>query len=163
MKKIIKKLTGSKLYILAAVVVVAVIAVATTMSSQYNVSQADVLRSSAQSSGTIYIYKNKYVSAVVSPVSSVIISKVTSRIGTSRITSKVASVITSPVASAVTLSKNATKYINVSKVPKLTASILKSVAKADYIKNRAKYTLTNAKKMQIIKAYQKKYPKAFKI
>ncbi|MBT3864552.1 hypothetical protein HOE67_02760 [Candidatus Peregrinibacteria bacterium] len=73
-------------------------------------------RKPALNYSAIYLYKDKVVSAVTTPVTSavpsVVVSKVTSSGGTSKVASVVVSAVTTPVASAVAVDKRTASKVN---------------------------------------------------
>ncbi len=95
-----------------------------------------------------FLHKGKIVSLVTSPVSSVVVSNVTSPAATS----KVPSVVTSPVASAVLVPPN----INTGgdKPPTLTNSFLESAAKEEFKKNPSKFVLPVSEKKRILEMFK---------
>lgn len=97
----------------------------------------------------LYMYKDKIVSAVTtpvtSPVPSVVVSDVTSPAGTSSVASVVVSAVTSPVASAVPVERAKGATVDAKKLKTLTASILRSIEREDYKNNKAKYELASIK------------------
>lgn len=100
---------------------------------------------------------NEVVSGLASPVTSVLVSDVTSSVrasdGTvSQLASRVASPVTSPVASAVRYTgEHPCKNLKI-----LTAARLKAFAKSDFKKNPAKYTLSKKERQRVIDLYNKK-------
>lgn len=92
------------------------------------------------------------VTAVVSSVPSVIVSKVTSQGGVSN----VPSVVVTPVASAVPVPASMTAGVDVSKLPTMTKDVLASAAKREFTANPARFTLTNAQKTNLLNAYKLK-------
>jgi hypothetical protein len=107
----------------------------------------------------------RIVSGVASPVSTVIVSNVTSNTGTSR----VASVLTTPVASAVLFAANSTaqsvlnlrNQVNLSALKSLTERELEKLAWEDFESNPEKYTITEKEKAQLISLYRKSHPEQF--
>ena len=92
-------------------------------------------------------------SVVVSDVPSIVVSEVPSTV-VSDVTSAVGSAVGSAVASGVPLPYNQAKRINVKKLPKLTAKILKDFAAKDFVKNPAKYKLSKAEREKVLKLYE---------
>ncbi len=119
----------------------------------------------------IYLYKNRFVTLVVSPVTSVetsevtsdVVSDVTSTVGSSKVTSKVsskvssevASTVTTPVASAVAVAADIAEKAKTKNIKALTKTILESAAKADFKVNPSKYVLTSVQVKQILDLYEK--------
>lgn len=99
----------------------------------------------------LYFDRGKIVSAVTSPVTSVVESDVTSEGGVSR----VPSAVTSPVASAVALQPKDAAKVDAKKLPKLTEDLLEKIAQEDYKKNPARFTLSDKEKQKIIELYKK--------
>jgi hypothetical protein len=93
--------------------------------------------------GVYYSLNGKPVSVVASKVPSV----VTSPLGPS--------VVASAVASGVLLRglDYSREMSNIKILPKLTSRILLDLAKQDFIKNPAKYSMTNAEKAQVLNMY----------
>jgi hypothetical protein len=94
----------------------------------------------------------KFVTLVASPVTSPVSSTVTSPSGPSTVVSPV----TSPVVSAVELQKAALAGVDTSKLPLLTAADMKAAARADFLRNPAKYQLTAQQRKQFIDLYNAK-------
>lgn len=118
----------------------------------------------------IFLYKNRYVSVVVSPVTSVLtsevsselVSEVTSTVGTSEVTSKVPSevtsevpsAVTSPVASAMAVSLEWAEKAKEYSIKQLTKTILENAAKEDYKTNPSKYILSDEQIERILNMYE---------
>ncbi len=96
----------------------------------------------------LYLYKNQVVTVVTTPVTSVVTSDVTSEGGTSQ----VASAVTSPVASGVAVVDQTS--IDRTKLTQLTATILSTIAQADFKKNPSKFTLSDRAKQVIVEIYE---------
>lgn len=128
----------------------------------------------------VFWYRGRVVSGVASPVTSpvtsVVVSEVTSPAATSRVASAVTSPVASAVASAVAVDEKTASGIDTKKLNPLTASILQSIAKTDYSKNKKmyeekakedykknpqKFTLSQSQKAQLIELYKSKYPEKF--
>lgn len=128
----------------------------------------------------LYLFKNKIVSAVTSPVTStvpsVVVSGVTSPGGTSQVASVVVSAVTSPVASAVAVDRKTAANVDTKKLKTLTESTLRSIEKEEYSKNKKKYeneakeeykrnpgkfTLPEKEKETLIDLYKKANPSEF--
>lgn len=105
-----------------------------------------------------------YVSPVVSPVPSVVVSmmpsRVTSRGGTSPVVSPVPSVVVSPVASEVAYDQIyfrgcADPDLNyLGNLRMIDGEILKKFAREEQVKSPWKFTLNNFEKLKILKRYQ---------
>lgn len=99
-----------------------------------------------------FLHKGKIVSIVTSPVSSVVVSNVTSPAATS----KVPSVVTSPVASSVPVPPSLDTGDNMP--PTLTDPFLESAAKEDFKKNPLKFTLPLSEKKRILEMFKQNKP-----
>ena len=127
----------------------------------------------------IFKYGIRYVTPVVSPVTSVVVSPVTSLVAslvtstvvsaagpslvasvvTSAVTSNVASAVTSAVASAVSVPGPCVNMIKMRSLPMLTANVLHTNAKIDFLNNRAKYRLSNSEKQKLVSMYKQRHPR----
>lgn len=92
-------------------------------------------------------------STVVSEVPSTVVSEVPSTV-TSDVPSAVGSAVTSSVASGVPISKKDARSVRIYKLPKLTPKVLLDFAQKDYIKNPAKYRLSEKEIIKLLKMYE---------
>ncbi len=99
-----------------------------------------------------FLHKGKIVSIVTSPVSSVVVSNVTSPAATS----KVPSVVTSPVASSVPVPPSLDTGDDLP--PTLTFPDLESSAKEEFKKNPSKFTLPLSEKKRILEMFKQNKP-----
>lgn len=94
----------------------------------------------------------RVVSAETSPVTSVVVSRVTSPAATSRL----ASAVTSPVTSGIPVPAFETASVDTNQLPVLTPIMLKSIARDDYVANPAKFRLSNQAKLDVLRLYKLK-------
>ena len=109
----------------------------------------------------LFSSRGRVVSVVTTPVTSavpsVVVSSVVSRRGiASRVPSVVVSPVASPVASAVMVDARTAASVDIRSLKELSVKILQTIAREDYINNRAKYALAEAE-------YYRNNPKAFKL
>jgi len=153
-----KKIDKNQKYGVIAAVAIIVVALAATWFGQSDTLQGWLeLSKGPMSYKQVYKWKNKYVTPVASPVTSVVVSTVTSPAGPSL----VASAVTSPVASPVQISQSLAATLDLTRLPTLTANVLKAAARADYLSNPARYRLSNTQRLQIINMYKVNHPNAF--
>lgn len=139
------------LKIFYAVLAVVVIACVTVLVSQTDLLQGRMKTKllPAYDAKTWFLYKSKLVSVVVSPVTSVIESKVTSPRGTS----KVLSIVTTPVASTVAPRTPPTNVPS-GGWPSLTGDILKTLEKMELSNNPAKFRLSPQVRQKVLDLYR---------
>ena len=103
-----------------------------------------------------YNYNGKVVSAVTSPVPSIVVSQVTTKI-TTNVPSVVVSPVTSPVATKLSPNDAQLKTFNnqaISNLPKFTLDTIKTEAKKYRLAHPEKFTLTKVDKQKIMKMYK---------
>lgn len=174
----------SKNKIIAGVIIAVLVVSVAVLAGQSDLFQGSIRRIKGGTpklkQSILYWWKNRVVSAVtsavVSPVASVVVSNATSAAGASRVASVVVSPVASAIASAVAVPSRDMAGVDTKNLQQLTADMLKSIAKQDYMNsknmftskakeyyrtNPAKFVLPNAEKEKLIRLYKQKNPAMF--